>query len=135
MPNVALIVLNAARVDHLSCCGYHRPTTPNIDQLAAEGILYENVISPAIWTIPNTDTHKPIWSSNHEHELYDLESDPGEEHNVFLTNREEASYLRTLLGDWEVEHGIDQEFSIGADRQEEETAPVVERRLRDLGYI
>lgn len=67
-------------------------------------------------------------------QLYDLWSDPGEEHNVFLTNREEARHLRTLIEDWEVEHGVDQGFSIETDRQED-IDPVVEQRLRDLGYI
>ena len=30
------------RPDHLSCYGYHRQTSPNIDNLAAEGILFRN---------------------------------------------------------------------------------------------
>lgn len=67
-------------------------------------------------------------------QLYDLWSDPGEEHNVFPAKREEAHYLRTLIEGWEVEHGVDQGFSIGTDGQED-IDPVVEQRLRDLGYI
>lgn len=52
MPNILLIVLESTRASHLSCYGYDRPTTPYLDQLAAEGVLYEQAISPASWTLP-----------------------------------------------------------------------------------
>jgi arylsulfatase A-like enzyme len=51
-PNVVLIVLDTQRVDRLSCYGYPRPTTPNIDSFAARSTLFERAISPAQWTIP-----------------------------------------------------------------------------------
>lgn len=53
MPNVVLIVLDTVRADHLSVYGYHRPTTPNLERLARKGVLFENAISPASWTIPS----------------------------------------------------------------------------------
>lgn len=49
-PNVLVIVLDAVRSDHVSCYGYERETTPNIDALAAEGVRYANAFSPSIWT-------------------------------------------------------------------------------------
>src|SRR5437588_2020806 len=52
-PNVLLVVIDDTRADHLSCYGYQRPTTPNIDRLAATGVLYEQCISPAVWTLPS----------------------------------------------------------------------------------
>ncbi len=52
-PNVVLIVLDTVRADHLSAYGYHRPTTPNLERLAKKGVLFENAISPASWTIPS----------------------------------------------------------------------------------
>lgn len=52
-PNVILIVMDAARADHLSCYGYQRPTTPHIDRVAAGGVLYEKAISAAVWTVPS----------------------------------------------------------------------------------
>ncbi|MEE8525820.1 MAG: sulfatase [Thermoanaerobaculia bacterium] len=51
-PNVFLIVIDTLRADHLSCYGYGRETSPNIDRLAAQGILYEQSISAASWTFP-----------------------------------------------------------------------------------
>jgi len=44
-PNILLITIDALRADHLSCYGYHRNTSPNIDQLAREGVLFENCYS------------------------------------------------------------------------------------------
>ncbi len=52
-PNVLLIVMDTARHDRLSCYGYHRDTTPNIDKIGKEGVVYENAISAAIWTLPS----------------------------------------------------------------------------------
>lgn len=53
VPNVILIVLDAVRSDHLSCYGYHRKTSPNIDKLAKQGILFENAFSAAEWSYPS----------------------------------------------------------------------------------
>lgn len=51
-PNILLVILDAVRPDHLSCYGYRRKTSPNVDNLAEESILFENAISPAGWTLP-----------------------------------------------------------------------------------
>ena len=51
-PNILLIIMDAARADHLSCYGYCRKTTPNIDELANEGILFKNAFSAGAWTPP-----------------------------------------------------------------------------------
>ena len=50
--NVLLISIDTCRADRLSCYGYEFPTTPNIDALAAESILFKNVISPIPQTLP-----------------------------------------------------------------------------------
>ncbi|MHC4455507.1 MAG: sulfatase [Planctomycetota bacterium] len=52
-PNVILIVLDTARVDRFSCMGYRRLTSPNIDFMAAEGIIYESAYSTCCWTLPS----------------------------------------------------------------------------------
>jgi arylsulfatase A-like enzyme len=52
-PNIVLIVMDTVRADHLSCYGYARPTTPNLDRLAARGVLFERAIAPASWTLPS----------------------------------------------------------------------------------
>lgn len=42
---VIVLVLDTARADHLGCYGYPRPTSPNIDRVAANGVVFENVFS------------------------------------------------------------------------------------------
>ncbi|MGD9140437.1 MAG: sulfatase [bacterium] len=49
-PNVVLIVIDALRADHLGCYGYGRPTSPTIDSLAENGVLFETAITQAPWT-------------------------------------------------------------------------------------
>jgi len=51
-PNIILISLDAVRADHLSCYGYRRSTSPFIDQLAQESVLYESAYSATRWTLP-----------------------------------------------------------------------------------
>jgi arylsulfatase A-like enzyme len=51
-PNIILMVLDTVRHDRLSCYGYGRPTTPNLERLAAESTLFTQCIAPATWTLP-----------------------------------------------------------------------------------
>ena len=48
--NVILITIDTLRADHLSCYGYHRKTSPNIDNLAKNGILFKYAFSNGPWT-------------------------------------------------------------------------------------
>ena len=49
--NVLLIVLDAAGARHFHCYGYPRPTTPEIDRIAGDGILFERAFTPAVFTL------------------------------------------------------------------------------------
>ena len=51
-PNIVLIVMDAVRVDHLSCYGYFRETSPTLDRIAKEGVLFENYYASGIATGP-----------------------------------------------------------------------------------
>ncbi|MCH2105744.1 MAG: sulfatase [Planctomycetes bacterium] len=53
-PNIVLIVMDTLRADRLSSYGHHRETTPNIDALAARGLIYEEARSTSSWTWPST---------------------------------------------------------------------------------
>lgn len=52
-PNVLLISLDTFRADHAGCYGYHKNTTPHIDTLARQGVVFETAISQAPWTAPS----------------------------------------------------------------------------------
>lgn len=58
-PNILLIIMDTVRADHLSCYGYPLPTTPHLDRLAEEGVLFTNAISTGGWTIP---THASLFT-------------------------------------------------------------------------
>lgn len=49
---IFLIVIDTLRADHLSCYGYFRDTSPNIDRLVKEGVIFENFHASAIPTGP-----------------------------------------------------------------------------------
>ena len=51
-PNIVLFSIDTLRPDHLGCYGYSRNTSPNIDQLASEGVVFEVVTSSSSWTLP-----------------------------------------------------------------------------------
>src|SRR5262249_16961590 len=53
-PNILLYIVDTLRADHLGCYGYGLPTSPHIDALAAQGILWTNVVAQAPWTKPAT---------------------------------------------------------------------------------
>jgi len=52
-PNVLVYVVDCLRADHVGAYGYARGTTPSIDHVAAEGVLFERAYSCAAWTKPS----------------------------------------------------------------------------------
>jgi arylsulfatase A-like enzyme len=58
-PNIVLITLDTTRVDHLSCYGYERKTTPHLDQLGEEGQIFQNAVAVSSWTLP---THASLFT-------------------------------------------------------------------------
>ncbi len=51
--NVLLVTLDTTRADKLSCYGYDEPTSPNIDELATAGALFEDAICTKPITLPS----------------------------------------------------------------------------------
>ena len=49
-PNLILFGIDSLRADHMSAYGYHRLTTPHIDRLARQGVLFEQTFSAHIPT-------------------------------------------------------------------------------------
>jgi arylsulfatase A-like enzyme len=58
--NVVLVILDAARARQFGAYGYGRPTTPEIDRIAAEGVLFENAYTPAVYTL---GAMASVWTS------------------------------------------------------------------------
>ncbi len=55
--NVVLVSIDSLRADHLGCYGYPAgsgaPTSPHLDRLASEGVLFEHAQSTTSWTMPS----------------------------------------------------------------------------------
>jgi len=51
--NVLLITLDTTRADRLGCYGYSKAKTPNLDYLAANGVLFSHAYSPVPLTCPS----------------------------------------------------------------------------------
>ncbi len=50
-PNIVVVVVDTLRADHLTTYGYQRPTSPTIDRLASEGVLFENAFSTCSYSL------------------------------------------------------------------------------------
>jgi len=79
---VILISLDTLRADHLSSYGYNRNTSPNIDELARDGVLFENTYAQCPWTLPS-----------HMSMLFSLNS---ASHQVYYNNQKVDSSLPSL---------------------------------------
>jgi arylsulfatase A-like enzyme len=53
-PNVIFYVIDGGGADLMSVYGYDRPTTPFLEELAAEAVTFEHAYSNATWTQPST---------------------------------------------------------------------------------
>jgi arylsulfatase A-like enzyme len=65
-PNVLLIVLDTVRAQSLSLYGYHRRTSPQLDRLAQDGIVFAKAMATAPWTLPS---HASMFTGRFHHEL------------------------------------------------------------------
>jgi choline-sulfatase len=50
---ILFLDLDTLRADHLGCYGYHRDTSPNIDSLAAGGMVFDNYYCPDAPCLPS----------------------------------------------------------------------------------
>jgi arylsulfatase A-like enzyme len=51
-PNVVVVLVDTLRADHLGCYGATPSVTPVFDRLAAEGLVFEQMVSQSSWTMP-----------------------------------------------------------------------------------
>jgi len=51
--NAILISIDTLRADRLGCYGYERDTSPAIDRLAAQGVLFRHTVAESSWTLPS----------------------------------------------------------------------------------
>lgn len=52
-PNVLLLILDTVRARNLSLYGHDRATSPAIDRIGAEGLVFDQAFSTASWSLPS----------------------------------------------------------------------------------
>lgn len=52
-PNIVLIIVDALRADHLGCYGFPHDISTELDRIASQGVLFENVFAQSSWTRPS----------------------------------------------------------------------------------
>jgi len=60
--NVLFVILDAARAREFGAYGYERPTTPEIDRIAQEGVVFEQAYTPAVYTLGAMSS---VWTSQY----------------------------------------------------------------------
>jgi arylsulfatase A-like enzyme len=60
--NVVFVILDAARAREFGAYGYERDTTPEMDRIAADGVLFEKAYSPAVYTLGAMSS---VWTSQY----------------------------------------------------------------------
>lgn len=51
-PDVVLVVVDTLRADRMGAYGYPKPTSPALDAVAREGVVFRNAVSTSTWTKP-----------------------------------------------------------------------------------
>ena len=51
--HIVIYLIDTLRADRLGVYGYEKPTSPHIDALANESVVFDNAYAPAPWTLPS----------------------------------------------------------------------------------
>lgn len=65
-PNVVFIVLDTVRAKSMSLYGHGQPTTPNLEQWAKKGVVFDRAVSPAPFTLT---AHASMFTGHYPQDL------------------------------------------------------------------
>ncbi len=83
-PSLVLVSLDTLRADRLGCYGYQRDTSPNLDRLAGEAVLFEYAVSQANETVRS---HRSLFTS-----IYPTESLARRDRRLMADRLREAGF-------------------------------------------
>jgi len=66
LPNIILVVMDTAAARRCSVYGHQRETTPGLERIAREGVLYHSCFATSPWTIPS---HLSLFSGLYPSEI------------------------------------------------------------------
>lgn len=134
-PNVLVLLIDALRADHLSVYGYDRQTSPNLDRLALESVVFLRAYAQSPWTKPSVPT---IFTSLYpiQHRVYEgermgraghLESDVlGQDCVTLAESLTDAGYRTgAFVNNAHLEEGQGVAQGFGVYHQGNQTAPEI----------
>lgn len=103
--NILILASDSFRADRLSCNGYGRNTSPNIDQIAAEGINFRQCYTPIASTLESLTS---MFSSQYPHTHGIQHMFPNKEQvaranastPALATTLRQHGYDTAVIGDW-----------------------------------
>ncbi len=90
-PDIVLVVLDTVRASSLSLYGHDRPTSPGLERLAAESVVFDQARAPAPWTLPS---HASMFTglAPHEHGATHAHKELDRRHTTLAEHLAEAGY-------------------------------------------
>lgn len=141
-PNVVVICIDVLRADHLGAYGRARATTPWIDRLARESVVFDRVVSPASWTKPSVPSYFTA-RFPHQHGVYEgsrseggrLVSDVLPEEETTFAEVFSAGGYRTVafVNNAQIDGVLG--FAQGFDLYADDCGDAVDIRARFLGWL
>ena len=111
-PSLIVISMDTVRADHLSVYGYERETTPYLDALAQESLVYERAYTTAPWTQPShMSLFTGLWPM--QHRVIGMRSVLARGERTLAQHLEAAGYFTAALykpGWIHERHGFDRGF-------------------------
>jgi arylsulfatase A-like enzyme len=127
-PNIILITMDTTSIDHLSCYGYERETSPNLDKFAEDGLKFGNAYANSSWTYPSHASlmtglypisHGAFYDVKSSTGIYDFTVNRFNDSNVTLAEilqRHGYTTIGVIGGVWlKKRFGLDKGFDIYED--------------------
>jgi len=111
---VVLFVVDTLRADHLGCYGYAPDTSPTLDRLATEGVVFEACQAQSSWTKPATASVLTGLLPSQHGAVHKVSALPPE-HLLLAEPLRDAGYATAAFGGNGFIFGAEQGFSRGFD--------------------
>ena len=122
-PNVLLLTVDTLRADRLGAWGYELPTSPNIDRLASESVVFLEARAPSPWTLPSLASLMTSTPSS-AHQIWRFDARLPESFDTLAELLDSRGYRTAAIGNHTF---LGEKFGLHQGFQEFDTSLVVEQ--------